>query len=211
MLARGRRLIAGLGSLVLLAPLALSFQVRASQPDLIPRDVLFGNPEITGLDLSPDGRQLAYLAPHQGVMNLWIRDLDGRRPARRLTNQVDRPQWGASWTKDGRYLISARDNQGDENTVITRIDPGSGTITELTPPRGVKAAVVAASRDAPAELVVAMNERDPRFFDIYILFIDPRIKKHIGKNINSFIVIIAINFNDVTSDIFIRVSIEIGS
>ena len=173
-MARGRRFIAALGScLALMGPfLAWPLEVQARQPELIPRDVLFGNAEIISLDLSPDGKQLVYLAPHQGVMNLWLRDLNGRRPPRLLTNQLDRPQWGASWTKDGRYLLSARDNQGDENTVVTRIDPASGAITELTPSRGVKAAVVAMSRDAPQELVVAMNERDPRFFDLYVLNVD---------------------------------------
>ena len=81
----------------------------ADQPPLIPREVLFGNPEIIGVSLSPDGRRIAYLAPDQGVLNLWVRDLDGDAPPRVLTKQRSRPQRGALWTPDGRYLISSRD------------------------------------------------------------------------------------------------------
>ena len=91
-------------------------EAMAGLPPLIPREVLFGNPEIIGVSLSPDGRRIAYLAPDQGVLNLWVQDLDGDAPARVLTRQRDRPQMPASWTSDGRYLISTRDGDGDENT-----------------------------------------------------------------------------------------------
>ena len=151
----------------------LSFPVRpvqaGSPAPLIPREVLFGNPEIVGVSLSPDGRRIAYLAPSEGVLNLWVRDLDGNAPARVLTQRRDRPQRAASWTTDGRYLISSRDADGDENTVLVRIDPGTGAATDLTPAEGVKAILVAADQDAPSELVVGLNDRDPRFHDLYVI------------------------------------------
>ena len=144
-------------------------EAMAGLPPLIPREVLFGNPEIIGVSLSPDGRRIAYLAPDQGVLNLWVQDLDGDAPARVLTRQRDRPQMPASWTSDGRYLISTRDGDGDENTVLVRIDPGSGETMDLTPAVGVKASVVGADRDVPNELVVELNDRDPRYHDIYVI------------------------------------------
>ena len=101
--------------------------------------MLFGNPQITSVNLSPDGRWISYLAPDQGVLNLWVRDLDDQAPARVLTQQRDRPQMPGYWTADGRYLISFRDGDGDENTVLVRIDPGTGESQDLTPARGVKA------------------------------------------------------------------------
>ena len=126
------------GLLLTLSSASLPLQA-SDQPPLIPREVLFGNPEIVAVDLSPDGTRLAYLAPLDGVLNLWVRELDGRRPARPLTRSRKRPQRGATWTSDGRYLISTRDGDGDENTVLVRIDPDSGAMVDLTPSRGVKA------------------------------------------------------------------------
>ena len=160
----------------LLAGLLLSGPVltmRSSQaapaPPLIPREVLFGNPEIVGITLSPDGKQLAYLAPFEGVLNLWVRDLDGSAPPRRLTGETERPQNPVSWSPDGRYLLSSRDHQGDENSVLVRIDPRTGAKRDLTPSQGVRALVAAVDRDVPDELVVATNERDKRFLDYYVL------------------------------------------
>ena len=40
---------------------------------LIPRSVLFGNPDRTSPALSPDGTLLGYVAPEDGVLNVWVR------------------------------------------------------------------------------------------------------------------------------------------
>ena len=148
-----------------------SAEVGASPP-LIPRKVLFGNPEIIGVSLSPDGRRISYLAPDQGVLNLWVQDLDGDAPARVITDQRDRPQRSAFWTADGRYLISSRDGDGDENTVLVRIDPATGEKRDLTPENKVKAFLVGVDREAPSELVVGLNDRDPRYHDLYVINVD---------------------------------------
>ena len=148
-----------------------------SPPPLIPREVLFGNPEIISVSLSPDGRRISYLAPDQGVLNLWVQELDGDVPARVLTRQRDRPQRSAFWTPDGRYLISSRDGDGDENTVLVRIDPATGEKRDLTPANQVKAYLVGADREAPSELVVGLNDRDPRFHDLYVIDVDSGEKR----------------------------------
>ena len=175
----GGFLLAGLGALSPVAPL---LGRAADQPPLIPREVLFGNPEIIGVSLSPDGRRIAYLAPDQGVLNLWVRELDGDAPARVLTQQRSRPQRGASWTPDGRYLISTRDTQGDENTVVVRIDPTTGESVDLTPASGVKAQFEAADRDVPNQIVVGLNDRDPRFHDLYVLEVDSGTRRLLYRN-----------------------------
>ena len=151
---------------------------KASElPPLVPREVLFGNPEITGINLSPDGKKIVYLAPYQGVLNLWVRDLDGKSPPRLITKEKSRPQRSASWSLDSRYLISSKDNDGDENTVLVRIDPSNGEKAELTPTKGVKAIVTGSDKDVPDELIVELNDRDPRFHDIYILNISSGKRK----------------------------------
>ena len=141
-------------------------------PQLIPREVLFGNPEIISVSLSPDGRWISYLAPDKGVLNVWVQELDGDRPARVITQQRDRPHRPAFWTADGRYLISSRDDAGDENTVLVRIDPSTGKTRDLTPASNVKAYLVGADREAPSELVVGLNDRDPRYHDLYVVDVD---------------------------------------
>ena len=144
----------------------------SSLPPLIPREVLFGNPEIIGVSLSPDGRWMSYLAPDKGVLNLWVQELDRDVPARVITQQRDRPQRSAFWTADGRYLISSRDGDGDENTVLVRIDPATGRKRDLTPENKVKAYLAGADREAPTELVVGLNDRDPRYHDLYVIDVD---------------------------------------
>jgi dipeptidyl aminopeptidase/acylaminoacyl peptidase len=151
------------------SPLLLQSPVAAEVPPLIPREVLFGNPEIAGVDLSPDGTKIAYIAPYQGVMNLWVRDLEGSVPPRLLTRQKDRPQRPASWSYDGRFLLTTRDGQGDENTVLVRIDPKTGRSVDLTPAKGVAARFEASDREVPGQLVVGLNDRDPRYHDLYVL------------------------------------------
>ena len=175
----GGLLLAGLGFFSPVAPL---LGRAAEPPPLIPREVLFGNPEIIGVSLSPDGRRIAYLAPDQGVLSLWVRDLDGDAPPRVLTQQRSRPQRGASWTSDGRYLISTRDTQGDENTVLVRIDPITGDRKDLTPAEGVKAGWVAADRDVPNEIVVGLNDRDPRYHDLYVIEVDSGKRRLLYRN-----------------------------
>ena len=170
-----------LTGLLLSTPLLASHAKAGAPPPLIPRDVLFGNPEISGLDLSPDGTRLVYRAPFKGVLNLWVRDLDGQRPPRLLTQSTSRPQRSASWTHDSRYLISSRDGDGDENTVLVRIDPTTGAMVDLTPPRGVLATLEATDRDVPDELVVGLNDRDPRYHDLYVLTISTGKRRLLAK------------------------------
>ncbi|MFL0790744.1 MAG: alpha/beta fold hydrolase, partial [Prochlorococcus sp.] len=165
-----------LRKLALLLSLPISFisalglrPAQAEQIGVIPREVLFGNPEIIGVSLSPDGERISFLAPHKGVLNLWVQDLiDGAQP-RRLTNRTDRPQDPAFWTPDGRYLLTSRDANGDENTVLIRLDPVTAEAEELTPGEGVLAGIVALDRRAPGELVVGLNDRDPRYHDLWVL------------------------------------------
>jgi hypothetical protein len=56
-----------------------AFAVRAELPPLIPREILFGNPACSQPQISPDGDQIAWLAPDQNdVVNVWISSIGGR-------------------------------------------------------------------------------------------------------------------------------------
>jgi hypothetical protein len=76
--------------------------------ELIPRRVLFGNPEDAKPRLSPDGTRLAWIAPHRGVLNVWVAPVtapDGldRAAARVVTEDTDRGVRTFGWARDGRH------------------------------------------------------------------------------------------------------------
>jgi dipeptidyl aminopeptidase/acylaminoacyl peptidase len=137
-------------------------------PPLIPRDVLFGNPEKTAPEISPDGRFLAYLAPHEGVLNVWVRTL-GEGDDRVVTADRKRGIRLFSWSWTGAEILYVQDRDGDENWHLYRTDVASGRTTDLTPFEGVQAQVVASDHAFPDTILVALNRRDPRLHDVYRL------------------------------------------
>ena len=86
---------------------AFAYTLSQGEVPLIPREVLFGNPEVSGVSLSPDGKQIVFLAPHRGVLNLWAQELEAGSKPRLLTKSTNRPTRPASWSVDGRYLITS--------------------------------------------------------------------------------------------------------
>src|SRR5687767_14180440 len=46
------------------------------QPPLIDRDLFFGDPEISGAQLSPDGKFIAFVKPFKGNRNIWVKRTD---------------------------------------------------------------------------------------------------------------------------------------
>ena len=90
--------------------------------DLIPRKILFGNPDRGSPEVAPDGRRLAHLAPVDDVLNVWVGDLDGNG-ARPVTNDTDRGIRSYRWAEDGRHLVYLQDSGGDENWRFHIVDP----------------------------------------------------------------------------------------
>ena len=141
----------------------------AELPPLIPRSLLFGQPERTNPQISPDGKSLAYIAPDsRNVLQVWVRTL-GARDDRQLTAAKTHGVWHYTWTYSPNKLIFAQDEQGDENWQIHAIDTGTGATKNLTPYKGVQSRLVAIDPLHPDELLVAMNLRNRRFHDVYRL------------------------------------------
>jgi dipeptidyl aminopeptidase/acylaminoacyl peptidase len=142
---------------------------RADLPPLIPRTVLFGNPEKLSPQLSPDGRHLAYLAPDdKNVMQVWLRTV-GKQDDRRLTADKHRGIRIYSWAQDGKHLLYLQDTGGDENHHVHAVNLDSREDRDLTPFKGVKAELVAVSPSVPNEILVGLNKRDRSKFDVYRL------------------------------------------
>jgi hypothetical protein len=147
---------------------ACAFQT-GQLPPLIPRDLLFGQPERANPQISPNAKLLAYLAPDaNSVVQIWVRTL-GAQDDRQLTAEKTHSIWHYTWTYSPDKLIFAQDSRGDENWQIYLLDTTSGALKNLTPYQGVQSRLVAVDPLHPDELLVAMNLRNRRFHDVYRL------------------------------------------
>ncbi|MGH9190462.1 MAG: TolB family protein, partial [Acidimicrobiales bacterium] len=108
---------------------------------LVPRQVLFGNPERVSPSISPDGASLAWVAPDEGVLNVWVAPVGSIGEARPVTRDRDRGIRSFTWAHDGRHLLYVQDKGGDENWRIYAVDLGTGAIRDLTPFEGVQARI----------------------------------------------------------------------
>ena len=139
--------------------------VFADDTPLIPRDVLFGNPERAGVQLSPDGTHISFLAPVDGVLNVWIQSRESGE-ARAVTASVDRPITSYTWAINGEQILYSQDKGGNENTHVYSVDLASGNTTDLTPGDGVRASIMGGNRDRPDEVLIQTNGRDPAAMDV---------------------------------------------
>jgi dipeptidyl aminopeptidase/acylaminoacyl peptidase len=140
----------------------------AKTPDLIPRDVLFGNPERIAPRISPDGRRLAWVAPDAGVLNVWVGDV-GSDDASAVTDDRDRGIRQHFWARDGRHLLYLKDQGGNEDWHLFAVDLETGENRELTPFDGVQAQVVEVSKAHPGTVLVGLNKDNPQLHDVYRL------------------------------------------
>ena len=148
----------------------------AQPPPLIDRDLFFGNPEISGGQLSPDGKLISFMKQYNGIMNLWVKSFDEPfEKARPLTNST-RPFYGYFWTRDSKYILYVKDKDGDENMNIFAVDPranladgGVPASKNLTPLKKVAAQIYMASKKDPNILYVGLNDRDAAWHDLYEL------------------------------------------
>jgi dipeptidyl aminopeptidase/acylaminoacyl peptidase len=137
-----------------------------TQTLLIPRGVLFGNPERSSPQISPDGTMLAYLAPDQGVLNVWLRTI-GKTDDRVITNDRKRGIRNFAWQYDSNDILYTQDQGGDENWRVYQTDIAKKTTRDLTPYEKVRADIVALEPSHPESALVQLNKRDPKLFDIY--------------------------------------------
>ncbi len=147
--------------------LLISFStVALAESALIPRSVLFGNPERTSPGISPDGTMLAYLAPDQGVLNVWVRTL-GKTDDRVITNDRKRGIRNFAWQYDSRNILYGQDKDGDENWHLYQANLASKQTKDLTPFEKSRADIVSLDPDHPDTILIQSNKRDAKVFDVY--------------------------------------------
>ncbi len=134
---------------------------------LIPRKSLFGNPDRTSVRISPDGERLAWLAPHEGVLNIWVAPRQDLAAARVITNDKLRGIRFLQWAYNNTHILYIQDKGGDENWRVYSANLSGGDVKDLTPFEGVAARIEQSSELFPDEIVVGLNNRVPQLHDLY--------------------------------------------
>jgi dipeptidyl aminopeptidase/acylaminoacyl peptidase len=141
--------------------------------ELIPREVLFGNPERVSPRISPDGNRLAWIAPRDGVLNVWSAPIGDAgvdwHAAAAITDDRDRGIRQFTWARNGRHLLYVQDAGGDENWRLYDVDLATMARRDLTPYEGIQARIVAAKKSHPGEVLVGMNRENQQLHDVYRL------------------------------------------
>ena len=149
---------------------------------LIPLRHFFDNPERALTRLSPDGSRISWLAPLDGVLNVWVRPADGGE-AVPVTSDRGRGIQSYRWSRDSRRILYVQDAGGDENYHLYAVDPGRpGRVRDLTPFAGVRAGLVAVPRATPRHAIVSLNLRDRGVFDAFRLTLATGRLELVGRN-----------------------------
>ncbi len=139
-------------------------------PPLLDRELFFGDPEIVGAAISPDGRYIAFQKPLNGVRNVWVKrteePFDAARP---ITRDTKRPIPGFMWTRDAKYVLFVQDQDGDENYNVFAVDPAETepAARNLTDLQGVRVFLYAVPKTEPDILYAGLNDRDKAWHDLY--------------------------------------------
>jgi len=157
----------GKARLLALALVVLAVAPLWAEVPVIPRELLFGNPVKAGPQISPDGTRLSYRAPSEaGVLNVWVRTI-GKTDDVQVTNDTHRGIRNHFWAEDGKHLFYLQDIGGDENFHVYSVDLDSKVVRDLTPFQGIRAQGVMLDKKHPNEMLVGLNLRDRRAFDMH--------------------------------------------
>jgi dipeptidyl aminopeptidase/acylaminoacyl peptidase len=160
-------------------------------PPLIDRELLFGDPEISGAQLSPDGQYIAFLKPWKETRNIWVkRTNEPFSSARLMTTETARPVAAFLWTRDAKFIAYVKDHDGDENFNVYAVDPRSDSAPnadappsrDLTNLKGVRVMLFSAPKSDPDVIYIGLNDRDKSWHDLYKLQISTGLRTLIRQN-----------------------------
>jgi len=157
-----------------------------SGTQLIPRTALFGNPVRAQARLSPDGRYLSFLAPSNGVLNVWLAPFGRLDAAKPITADKKRGIRQHYWADDARHVLFLQDQGGDENWRVYSVDVETGRQIDLTPLDKVRAEIVGLSHERPDVALIALNDRTPEYHDLYEINVTSGERKLVERNDQEF-------------------------
>src|ERR1051325_2197054 len=162
-----------------------------SLPPLIDRELFFGDPEIVGAQISPDGAYIAFIKPFKGTRNIWVKRTDESfDKAKPITADTKRPIPTYFWSRDGKYILFVQDKAGDENYNVYAVNPSDAPAAgqdvpaarNLTDVKGVRATIYSVPRTEPDAIYVGINDRDASWHDLYKVKISTGERTLIRKN-----------------------------
>ncbi len=162
-------------------------------PPLIPREILFGNPVKTSPEISPDGLHLSYVAPLNGVLNVFVGEIgDDPETFRPVTRDTERGVRLYFWSQDSREILYLQDAGGNENWRLYAVSASAfggdePAPRDLTPFDDVQARVIATHKDYPDEMLLALNRDDARLHDAYHLRLSTGELTKIASNPGNFV------------------------
>jgi dipeptidyl aminopeptidase/acylaminoacyl peptidase len=164
---------------------------HAKLPPIIDREIIFGDPEYAGAEISPDAKYIAFLKVYKGQLNVWVKKRDEPFDAAHpVTADTTRPIRGFFWSRDSKYILFAQDKAGDENFRVYAVDPGAAVdaatgapaARDLTPYEKVQAQIIAVPKRTPGAILIGLNDRDPQVHDVYRLDLKTGKRTLVRKN-----------------------------
>ncbi len=177
-------------SLFVLLGVGLS-SANGQVPPLIDRELIFGNPEYAGAQISPDGKYISFVKPYKDTMNVWVKGVDEPfEAARPMTADTARPVRNYFWSNDGKFILFVQDKGGDENFNVYAVNPADKPVAgsdvpaarNITDAKGVRAMIQAVPQSDPDAIYVGINERDKAWHDLYKVKISTGERTLISEN-----------------------------
>lgn len=165
--------------------------VFAQPAPILDRDLFFGEVQIAGAQLSPDGKYISFVKPYKGVRNVWVKKTEEPfSAAKPLTADPKRPLAQYGWSQDSKYIVFAQDTDGDENFNLYGVDPAAAAEAATgVPPRkdftgvkGVRVLPYSFPKTQPDIAYIGINDRDKAWHDLYRLKLSTGEKTLLRKN-----------------------------
>ena len=157
----------------------------AKVPSLIPREVLFGNPQKAQPRLSPNGQKMAYLAPVNNVLNVWVRTI-GKQDDTPITSDTVRGIRQYFWAQDNEHILYMQDAGGNENWRLYGVDINTKETKDWTPFENVQVRIADHDKRFPDIVLLEMNKENPQVHDMYRLNLKTGEMVMIAKNPGSY-------------------------
>ena len=180
-----------LGAATMVGALPAGGAEPEQRASLVPRDALFASPTYSELQISPDGKQLAFLHPLNGVLNVWVAPLNDPKAATPVTRFDTRPPDSFQWSPDGRYILVLKDVGGEEHSQLWVANLEKRTVVNVTADPAVQTKIVKVSKRRPGEILVGMNIRDRRYRDIYRIDLATGQRTEVLRNERNYIDVVA--------------------
>ena len=164
---------------------------NAPKPPLLDRELFFGNPEIAGAQISPDGQFIAFIKPYKETRNVWVKRTNEEfSAARPLTDDTKRPIPGFFWSRDGKFILFIQDKAGDENYNLYAVNPADSNASgrdvpearNLTDLKNIRVQIYAVPKSDPDAMYIGINDRDAAWHDVYRVKISTGERTLIRKN-----------------------------